>query len=118
MKNKRELEEMLKSIEGVMDNLQEFQYDYFVNEYYLKKDIETFAKEFESIEANVNIINGKEADEREAKIIDLWGQFQILYRLFQTKKFMKSKKDIVVVGKLLYNMAEKCIEIGKAGSEK
>lgn len=37
MKNKRGLEEMLKNLEGVMDNLQEFQYDYFVNEYYLRK---------------------------------------------------------------------------------
>lgn len=110
---KKKTKDLLEGVVDAIEEMQKLQYEIFVHKNYIDEDIETFAHEFEQLEAEVNMINDRDANERESEIIQLWGKLQILTKLFQTKKFMNSKTDILVVGKLLTNMAKKCIEIAE-----
>ena len=111
MKNNKELKETLSE---TLDKIQEMQNRQFIQEFYINGDIKTFIKQAENITAEVGIIgnDGKEATEKQTKMIHLWGKFKLLQCLFETKKFMNSKKDITYIGKLLLEMAEECNELG------
>ena len=109
---KKNNNEVLEKMKGLLDNLQDFQYKWFVDTFYLKSDIKTFADEFKKLEPEINIINGRTPNEKESRMIELWGKFQVLKQLFETKKFMESKTDIIVISDLLLDMAKECKEIG------
>ena len=106
MKNNKELEEALQMLHE-MENRQ------FITEFYINGDIKTFAKEFRELSGEAGFVGDKkEISKREEGIIHLWGKFQLLKCLFETKKFMNSKKDITYIGKLLIEMGEECSKLG------
>lgn len=103
----------IKELGPMLDKIQEMQYQIFVKEEYINKDIESFKNALENLEEEINIINGRTPTERENKIIHLWGELQILKELFHTKKFMESKTDITIVASIFMKMAKDCLEIGE-----
>ena len=103
-----------KELSEAIDTIQEMQNRQIVQTFYINGDIKKFIKEVEKLTGEVGIIgnDGKEVTEKQTRMIYLWGKLQLLQCLFETKKFMNSKKDIVYVGKLLIEMSEECNKLG------
>ena len=115
-KNNKDELDMIKKVQELLSLANELEDNYFIKEFYIDNNIETFCDELMNLDGEA-YVNGEKADEFQQRFIKVYKQLTILSKVFQTKKLNNNKQDFLYIAKVLNDLSSECLDISKMEEE-